>query len=308
MSQTKKIMKKTYILLVIIMLSVTVFGQNTKMRTRVLTSLTNVEVEQYLKRNDVIFIPVGATEVHGGFPLDCEYVGPLALAIKMAEKADGLVFPNLSYFYPGATQIGRGTVQTSAVEGAEYLKTIARSLLRQGFKTQIYITGHGPSYGFMEPFLFDFLDETKVPILYINQMNLMMMSGKGMDMKSFDKMIYGSYSIVGRLDDMPLSFDGIDLPKDFKPTGEMGTPTAAEKLLNLNSTQAVQWYYNSPYDHGGVPKSITAEERDQWAKEGVEVIDKIIKDIDVNAIVSNLKEHQKYIQETVKKYGDLLKF
>lgn len=301
-------MKKLIILSLVILLSIPVIGQNIKMRTRVLTSLTNVEVEQYLKRNDVIFIPVGATEVHGGLPLDCEYVGPLALAIKMAEKADGLVFPNLSYFYPGATQIGRGTVQMSAVEGAEYLKIIARSLLRQGFKTQIYITGHGPSYGFMEPFLFDFLDETKVPVLYMNQMNLMSMGGLGMDMKAFDKMMYGSYSIVGRLDDMPLSFEGIDLPKDYKPSGEMGTPAAANKLLKLNNTQSVQWYYNSPYDHGGVPKSITAAERDQWAKEGVEIIDKIIDNLDINTIVSNLKDHQKYIQETVKKYGDLLKF
>ncbi len=70
------------------------------MRTRNLTSLTNTEIEEYLKRNDIIFIPVGNVEVHGGFPTDCEYVGPLAFAQKMAEEADGLVLPNLAYFFP----------------------------------------------------------------------------------------------------------------------------------------------------------------------------------------------------------------
>jgi hypothetical protein len=80
------------------------------MRTRYLTSLTNTEIETYLKRSDLIFIPVGNVEVHGGFPTDCEYVGPLAFAQKMAEETDGLVFPYLAYFFPGGTVVGKGTV------------------------------------------------------------------------------------------------------------------------------------------------------------------------------------------------------
>lgn len=36
-----------------------------KMRTRSFPSMTNYEIEQYLKRNDVIFIPVGNAEMHG---------------------------------------------------------------------------------------------------------------------------------------------------------------------------------------------------------------------------------------------------
>ena len=56
------------------------------MRTRYLTSLTRPEIEDYLKRNDVIFIPVGNVEAHGGLPADCEYVGPLAFGQKMGEE------------------------------------------------------------------------------------------------------------------------------------------------------------------------------------------------------------------------------
>ena len=298
-------MKKYIIISLLVLLVIPSIGQETKMRTRLLTSLTNVEIENYLKRNDIIFVPVGATEVHGAFPVDCEYVGPMALALKMAEEVDGLVLPHMAYFYPGATQVGRGTVHTSSIEGAEYLLTIARSLLRQGFKTQIYITGHAPSYGFMEPFLFDFLHETQVPVLYMNQITLMSEYGGGFEASSFNSMIYGAYSIVGRLDDIPLDFENFDIPEDYIPQGD---PEAASKLLHLNNTQAVQWYFNSPYDHGGIPMSITAEERDQRAKEGVELIDNLIGAMDLHEIINNHREHQQFIDEMVKKYGDLLDF
>ena len=87
-----------------------------QMRTRLLTGLTNTEIEQYLKRNDVIFVPVGTVEPHGGLPIDCEYVGPLAYAIKTAEATDGLVLPGMAYFFPDAT-IGRGAVHVTPSEG-----------------------------------------------------------------------------------------------------------------------------------------------------------------------------------------------
>jgi len=44
-----------------------------QMRTRYFTTLSNVEVEQYLKRNDVIFVPVGTSESFGTMPNDMEY-------------------------------------------------------------------------------------------------------------------------------------------------------------------------------------------------------------------------------------------
>ncbi len=296
-------MKNLIILSLLLALVIPVVGQNTEMRTRLLPSLTNVEVEHYLKRNDVIFIPVGPCEVHGAMPLDCEYVSPLAFCMKMAEEADGLVLPGLQYFYAGAT-IGQGTVHTSNEENIAYLKTIARSLLRQGFKTQIYITAHGPSYAFMEPFVFDFLNETKVPVLYIEQSTI---QNEYADNPDFNKIIYGSYSIVGRLDDIPLNFDHIDLPTDYNIEESMADLLNVFNIMPLNGqVQATQWYYNSQFDHGGVPQNITTEERDQWAKEGEEIIDQIVESMDMDKIIQSLKTHQDYIQDMVDKYGELL--
>jgi hypothetical protein len=55
-------------------LSPTSWGQAPRpMRTRYFTQLTNPEIEDYLKRNDVIIIPVGTVESMGAFPTDLEY-------------------------------------------------------------------------------------------------------------------------------------------------------------------------------------------------------------------------------------------
>ena len=103
------------------------------MRTRILGKMLNTEVQEYLQRNDIIIVPVGTTEMHGGFPLDCETVISEAYALKMAEACDGLVLTGLPYFYAGATASGRGTVQVTVRQGIDYLGAIARSLLRLGF-------------------------------------------------------------------------------------------------------------------------------------------------------------------------------
>ena len=84
-----------------------------ELRTRFLPKLLNSEVDEYLKSNDIIIVPVGTVEMHGGLPLDSETVISEAFALKMAEACDGLVLTGLPYFYAGATASGRGTVQVS---------------------------------------------------------------------------------------------------------------------------------------------------------------------------------------------------
>lgn len=139
-----------------------------ELRTRILPKMLNSEVQDYLKHNDIIIVPVGTVEMHGGFPLDSETVISEAYALRMAEACDGLVLTGLPYFYAGATASGRGTVQVSIRQGIDYLGAIARSLLRQGFKRQIYLSFHGPAHMTVSPMVRDFFDETGVPILYMD--------------------------------------------------------------------------------------------------------------------------------------------
>ena len=117
-----------------------------KMRTRFLPKMTHDEVCEYVKRNDIIYVPFGTVEVHGTFPLDVETTTPEAFALLMAEETDGLVLGNLPYFFCGASPISPGTIQMSVEQGLAYLKAIAHSLLNQGFRRQVYLSLHGPAF------------------------------------------------------------------------------------------------------------------------------------------------------------------
>ena len=303
-------MKKYFVLFLILSLVLPATGQTVKMRTRILTSLTNIEIEEYLKRNDVIFIPIGPIEVHGGLPVDCEYVGPLAVAMNMAEKADGLVLPHLAFCYPGGTTVGRGTIYVSSSDFLDYLKIVAHSLLRQGFKTQIYITGHGGSYLQTGSLVREFLDETKVPILAIDLNTAR--SNYGTQIAGSENFMYGAYSIAGRLEDIPLDLSGIELPEENVeiPESVFDFPQIPGLDRNkLNQHMALGFYYLSPLQHGGIPKPITAAERAQFAEEGAKYIDQFVDSMDIKAIADGLKWHRKWINDNIlPKYGDLLDF
>jgi len=265
------------------------------MRTRSLPSLTNTEVEAYLNRNDIIYIPVGNVEVHGGLPEDCEYVGPLAFATKMAEETDGLVFPYMAYFFPGGTVVGKGTVYVTPSEGLAYIKAIAHSLLRQGFRRQIYLTAHGPSPQTLSPLIREFFDETKDPILYIELGGLM-----NKVKADHTKVLFGAYSVMGRLEDIPLNVTQV-MP-------EHPTDPALTKLQSLGpGSGAVGSYFGDPGEHGGVAKPITVEQRAQWAKEGIAMMDATLKAADMPGIVKAMRDHDRFTQDVIlPKYGKTL--
>ena len=90
-----------------LLLTAPAWSQVRKLHTRDLTRLSQVQVADYLKRSDIIFIPVGAVETNGIMPSDRDYVSPLAYAMAMADELDALYMPGLIWSYPGTTMIAR---------------------------------------------------------------------------------------------------------------------------------------------------------------------------------------------------------
>jgi creatinine amidohydrolase len=252
-----------------------------KMRTRLYDSMTNAEVTDYLARGDVVFLPVGTAEMHGSMPLACEHVLPLAIALRMAELADGLVLPGLVYFYPGATAVARGTIQVSPSVGAAYLKEICRSLLRQGFRRQVLLSFHGPAEVTLMPVVREFFDETRCSIVYLD---LDGHTSRDLSWEQFNKMLWGAYEILGRLDEIP-SEPGPE--KRTQPSG-------------LLRRFYYGYYYEQPSDHGWWPQKIlTPEERAARAAEGVGMIDALVAEIDPVALVAGLREMDEYVKRNV---------
>lgn len=294
-----------------------------KMRTRILGRMTNYEVEEYLNRNDIIFIPVGPTEMHGMFPLEVEYIGPLGMAIAMAEKVDGLVMEGLRYFYNGSCATGRGTVRMSVNDGYQYLKAIAYSLLSQGFKRQIYITGHGTSELTLGALVGDFFDETKCPIAWMDQMTVTNFAKfrvgpeVAQEYNNFQDVTLGAYEITGRKEDLIIDPDGeapVAHGEGFKPgqNSFQGLPESLQNMshiINFGSfAYSIGFYMGDITDHGGKQGTFPSEEaRDAACKRGLEQLRKVVDAVDVPLFVKQMADQAEYTNTVIKeKYGKFL--
>ena len=266
------------------------------MRTRIFGKMLNSEVQDYLKRNDIIIVAVGTTEMHGGFPLDCETVISEAYALKMAEACDGLVLTGLPYFYAGATASGRGTLQVSIRQGIDYLGANARNLLRLGFKRQVYISFHGPAHMTICPMIRDFYDETGVPILY---MDCMMQMGKCRDLftsfEAFHDITVGAYKIMNRLEDVPLV------------TGynhrEPQSCAAFNDLFGLGyQSAAVGYCFGENGDHMATPDIPDLDTRSKMADNGEKLICGMVERMEMPHVVQQLRKLEQYGLENEEKY------
>lgn len=267
-----------------------------EMRTRIFGKMLNSEVQEYLQRNDIIIVPVGTTEMHGGFPLDCETVISEAYGLKMAEACDGLVLTGLPYFYAGATASGRGTVQVTVRQGIDYLGAIARSLLRLGFKRQVYLSFHGPAHMTICPMIRDFYDETGVPILY---MDLMMQMGRNKDVftdfLAFHDVTVGAYKIMNRIDDVPL----------VTGYGEMKQQSCSpfSDLFGLGyQSAAVGYCFGENSDHMATPDIPDIATRDAKAEKGAAIINTMVERMNMPHVVEQLRKLEAYGLENEEKY------
>ena len=267
-----------------------------EMRTRILGKMINSEVQEYLSRNDIIIVPVGTTEMHGGLPLDCETVLSEAIGLRMAEACDGLVLTGLPYFYAGATASGRGTVEVSIRDGIDYLGALAQSLLRLGFKRQVYLSFHGPAHMTICPMIRDFYDETGVPILY---MDCMIHLGKCKDIfPSFDALndiFVGAYKIMNRIEDVPLVTGfGAMKPQSCAPFNDLFA-------LGFQSA-AVDYCFGENSDHAPTSDIPDIATRDRMAEGGEKIINAMVERMDMPHVVDQLRKLEAYGMENEQKY------
>ena len=297
-----------------------------KLRTRRFDDLTNWEIEQYLKSNDIIVVPVGNCETHAAMPVDCEFVSVQGYAQLIAERVDGLFLPNLVYFNPGGTQIGRGTVHVSMADSYSYTKAIAHSLLNQGFKRQIWIPSHVPTTDFLLAMVTDFFDETKVPILYMDINAYLTNVGvrppmsfdlnrpkpvtkAGVEVDPFNDTMLGAYKLAGRLGAIPakgeVPFPPAEQPKGFFPNWF----EEYEILSKCSSFMAAPapYYYTNPDEHIGPPiAKFTREEMEARADIGITYMNEQLDAARLDELMAALRHLQQYMAETVAKHYDQL--
>ncbi len=288
-------------------LAATAFGQVRPLHTRDVTRLSEPQVAEQLKHSDVVFVPIGSVETNGIQPSDSNYTSALGYAMAMAEETGGVYFPGLVHSFPGTTVVGQSSTYMTPSQGAAFLKIVARSLLRQGFRRQVYLSsGHGPAPITGATLAREFYEETHVPIIYVEMGEHL--QAIGLSREDMSKAVYGCHRIAGRLIDLPVQGDFGD--KESKPAGPVVEDRGLAKLAELHFTGSLSMgsWIPDVMAHGGsrtLPKD--AAEREVWGKEGEAQVRAAVKKMRLNEAMEALREHDRYTHDVIeKKYGDML--
>jgi creatinine amidohydrolase len=93
--------------------------------------------------SDLVLVPVGTLEAHGGCPLGTDTIIPVALARDLAERVGALIAPSIAYGvtnsllpYPGSTTVSSATFTA-------YLFEACAGLVDAGLRRVILLNGHG---------------------------------------------------------------------------------------------------------------------------------------------------------------------
>jgi creatinine amidohydrolase len=281
------------------LLLLTLVAQVRPLHTRDLTRLSEPQVQAQLKQSDVVFVPVGAVETNGIQPSGRDYVYPLAYAMTMAEQTGGLYMPGLIWSYPGTTSWAKSTIYLSPEGGKDFLKQLAHSLLRQGFRRQVYLSAsHGPAALTVGTMVREFFEETRVPILYIDMDK--MLPRLEVNAEERRMLLYGAHALTGRLEDLPLRGDyGAEVEK--APAGLPENEGLRELgRLGLSGSYTLgSWVGHAMAHGGGGPLPGDAAERDRWGRQGREVLEKVVRQMKMGAAMQALRQHDEYTQKWI---------
>lgn len=111
--------------------------------THLISELSWEAFRDRVRRSDLVLVPVGTLEAHGGAPLGTDTIIPTALAADLAPRLDALIAPSVPYGvtnsllpYPGSTTVSPATF-------VAYLFEACAGLVDAGFKRVVILNGHG---------------------------------------------------------------------------------------------------------------------------------------------------------------------
>lgn len=109
-----------------------------------LAKCTYGKVEEYLKKSDMIVIPVGSTENHGKhMPLGTDFLIPDKIIELLEKKNDVLVAPTIPYGATDTLMGFPGTISIGVDGLIMLLSKVTESLRRYGFRKFVILNGHG---------------------------------------------------------------------------------------------------------------------------------------------------------------------
>ncbi|MEB3860015.1 MAG: creatininase family protein [Desulfurococcales archaeon] len=113
-----------------------------------LDQMTMKELEERVKENDIVFLPISSTEAHGPFaPLGEDTLIGVSIAERVAYETGATVAPPIMYGSHPSHHYGmKGTIPVRATTLVEYVADVVKWLSNAGFKKIILWNSHGQEY------------------------------------------------------------------------------------------------------------------------------------------------------------------
>ena len=121
-----------------------------ELKSAFMVELTNKDIENYLKRNNMVIIPVGSCEQHGDhLPLGTDVFIPNEIARRISKKMDALIAPPLYYTLSQGHKGASGLAYISARTLLSLAEDIGNSFLEVGFRRIFFLNGHWTNIGIL---------------------------------------------------------------------------------------------------------------------------------------------------------------
>jgi creatinine amidohydrolase len=115
-----------------------------KAEDMLLENLAYTEVEDYLKKKDIVLIPIGSVEQHSPYGLiGTDFIISEAVARAVGEAMTILVAPTIAYGVSPHHMAFKGTVSLNPNTMMGVISDIVQSFVAHGFKRILFINGHG---------------------------------------------------------------------------------------------------------------------------------------------------------------------
>lgn len=108
-----------------------------------IADMTWMQVEEYLKTDDLCVLPLGSTEQHAYLSLAVDAILSERMAVDAAEPLGVPVFPGLAYGITPYFMGYPGTVTLSPETYERVLREVLESLVHHGFRKIFVVNGHG---------------------------------------------------------------------------------------------------------------------------------------------------------------------
>lgn len=101
------------------------------------------EIEEIIKKQPLVILPVGSVEAHGHhLPLSTDMLQPLWLAEEIAKRLNALILPPLHYGWTQGLSSFPGTISISFSSLRAFVRDILSEVAKHGIKKIMVLSGH----------------------------------------------------------------------------------------------------------------------------------------------------------------------